>query len=79
MDCTDWMRKYLGLREETEGDDKQEIERKEIDGESYSINTQKILFQTMLFLITSLNLKKTDNVKKQYLHVFEVYRVQREL
>ena len=48
---------------------------KKADGEPYSINTQKSLFQTMLFLITRLNLKITDNVKKQYLHVFEVYKV----
>jgi len=48
---------------------------KKADGEPYSINTQKSLFQTMLFLITRLNLKVTDNVKKQYLHVFEVYKV----
>ena len=48
---------------------------KKKDGESYAINTQKSLFQTILFLITRLNLNVTKNVKTQYLTVFETLKV----
>jgi hypothetical protein len=48
---------------------------KKSNGESYSVNTRKALFQMILFLIDKLKLPISIKVKQQYIQQFEIYKI----
>jgi hypothetical protein len=48
---------------------------KKSNGESYSVNTRKALFQMILFLIDKLQLPISLKVKQQYIQQFEIYKI----